>query len=379
MPSASIVVRARRTIPSSALAILLCCAIAGAGELSNRLATEDPRALAAAVAEIERAPATTPDLADLLYTAGRACEDKLADPARALALYDRLLREQPDTKAALGAEHRAAHLRTLTGDGHAAQAQAFARLVAEADRLSQPELVTRGEALATAAWPGAAEATLWLADWLRGHGRFREADAHFATLLATWPHAPEARLAASGQAGAAIEEHALERATRLIAALPATTDEERAVQADLRRSLARAVLREHLDLVARIALVLVLGLLLGSLIEAAARGGWRRPPLRPPFEIWFLGPISLVLVIASFTANQAIAPAVLRIAIAGVVLAWLSGATLDLLRARGRAFRLRSLAHIALCALGVVAIAYLAISSSGLFDLLAETFKNGPE
>lgn len=372
-------VRARTTIPSSALAILLCCAIAGAGELSDRLATDDPRALAEAIAEIERTPSTAPELADLLYTAGRACEDKLADPARALALYDRLLREQPDTKAALGAEHRAAHLRTLTGEGHADQAQAFARLVVEADRLSPADVVTRGEALATAAWPGAAEATLWLADWLRGHGRFREADAHFATLLATWPHAPQARLAASGQAGAAIEAHALERAASLIAALPASTDEGRAVQADLRRALARAVWREHLDLVARLVLVLVLCLLFGSLLEAAARGGWRRPSLRPPFEIWFLGPISLVLAVASFTANQAIAPAVLRIAIAGVVLAWISGTTLDLLRVRRRAFRLRSLGHIALCALGVVAIAYLAISSSGLFDLLAETLKNGPE
>jgi len=373
------VVRARRTIPSSALAILLCCAIAGASELSDRLASDDPRALAAAVTEIEHAPSTTPDLADLLYTAGRACEDKLADPARALVLYDRLLREQPDTKAALGAEHRAAHLRSLTGDGHAHQAQAYAKLVAEADRLAQADVVARGEALATAAWPGAPEATLWLADWLRGHGRLHEADAHFATLLATWPHAPEARLAASGQAGCAIEAHALERATTLIAALPSTTGEESAVQADLWRALARAVLREHLDLVAQIVLVLALCLLLGSLVEAATRGGWRRPSLRPPFEIWFLGPISLVLVIASFTANQAIAPAVLRIATAGVVLAWISGATLDLLRTRGRAFRMRSLAHIVLCALGVVAIAYLAISSSGLFDLLAETFKNGPE
>jgi hypothetical protein len=236
----------------------------------------------------------------------------------------------------------------------------------------------RGEALASAPWSGAAEATLWLADWLRGHGRLREADAQFATVLATWPTAPEAHLAASGQAGAVIEAHAFDRARALIAALPAATEEDRAVQADLRRALARGLLRARLDLDARLGIVVALGLLLGSLVEAAARGGWRRPSVRPPVEIWFLGPIALVLAAASFTANQAIAPAVLGIAIAGVVLAWISGAALDLLRARGRRVRLRSLGHIALCALGVLAVAYLAISSSGLFDLLAETPKSGP-
>ncbi|CAN5278429.1 hypothetical protein BH11MYX1_BH11MYX1_56860 [soil metagenome] len=375
-------VRARKAIPSSALALVglwFACSIAGASELGDRLATDDPRALAAAITAVEGAPATTPELADLLYAAGRACEDKLADPGRALALYDRLLREQPETKAALGAEHRAAHLRMLTGDVHATQAKAFATLIAEADHLSPELVVARGEALSSAMWPGAAEATLWLADWLRGHGRLRAADAHFNTVLARWPQAPAARLAASSQAGAAIEAHELDRARKLIAALPAATDEDRAVQADLRRALARGLERERLDRGARLALVLAILLLVASLGEAALRGGWCRPSLRPPVELWFLGPIALVLAVASFTANQAVAPAVLRIVLAGVVLAWISGAALDLLRSRGRRVRLRAVSHIALCAIGVLAVAYLAISSSGLVDLLAETLKNGPE
>jgi hypothetical protein len=368
------VVRARKAIPSSALALVglwFACAIAGAGELGDRLATDDPRALAAAITAVESAPATTPELADLRYAAGRACEDKLADPARALALYDRLLREQPETRAALGAEHRAAHLRMLASEGHASQAQEFATLIAEADQLAPELVIARGEALATAAWPGAAEATLWLADWLRGHRRFRAADAQFARVLASWPQAPAARLAASGQVGAAIEAHELDRARTLIAALPGASREERAVQADLRRALARGLVRARLALGARFALVLAILLLLASLAEAATRGGWRRPSLRPPVEIWFLAPIALVLAAASFTANQAIAPAVVRISLAGIVLAWLSGATLELLRARGRHMRLRAVGHVALCAAGVLASAYLAIRSSGLLDLFA--------
>ena len=82
--------------------------------------------------------------------------------------------------------------------------------------------------------------------------------------------------------------------------------------------------------------LLAFALLLGSLVEASLRGGLRRPAFAPPVEIWFLGPIALVLAGVAFTAHQAIAPAVLRISLAGIALAWLSGATLDLLRARGR-------------------------------------------
>ena len=63
--------------------------------LLRGLDTDDPRALADAVTAIERAPAT-PELADVLFAAGRACEDRLYDPARALAIYERIVRELPD-------------------------------------------------------------------------------------------------------------------------------------------------------------------------------------------------------------------------------------------------------------------------------------------
>ncbi|HEY6033918.1 MAG TPA: hypothetical protein VIV58_06650, partial [Kofleriaceae bacterium] len=71
-------------------------------------------------------------------------------------------------------------------------------------------------------------------------------------------------------------------------------------------------------------------------------------------------------------------PVVLRIAIAGIGFAWISGATLDLLRARGRAWRARAIGHVVACAAGVVAVAYLALTGGGLLDLLAETVRFGP-
>ena len=365
----------RRTITATLLVVLLVSS-AFASELGDRLATEDPHALDAAVGAIEHAHG---DLPDEVYAAGRACEDKLVDPARALALYDRLLHDWPDASVARAAESRAAHLRALIGTGHAREAHDFAQLIADADHASSADVIRRGDALAHAAWPGAPEAALWLAEWLRHAGSYGEADARYALVIATWPNAPQAKLAATGRAGASIDAKAWSRADALVAALTTTTPEDLAVRDDLSRALARGRFRVRLLLAAWIAGFATIALLLVSLIEAIVRGGRRLPRLRPPIEIWFFGPVALVLAAASFTANQAIAPAVLRIAVTGIALAWISGATLDLLRARGRATRLRSVAHVALCALGVVAIAYLALAGSGLLDMLSETVRFGPE
>jgi len=378
------VVRVRAAITSSALALLVvvwCAGPAGAGP-SDQLATDDPRALAAALTEIEHGTADGPTL----YAAGRACEDRLLDPARALALYDRLLREDPDASVATAAEHHAARLRAQIAGGHAREAQDFARLVAEADRLPYATVVQRGDALATAAWPGAPEATLWLAEWIRRSAiatstpaRFGDADARYARLLATWPASPEAMRAASGRAGAAIDARDWDRARALIDALPATTAEDHVVRDDLHAALARGLARARFATAAWLALVLAFALLVASLVEAALRGGARWPSLKPPFEVWFLGPVALVLAGAAFTAHQAIAPAVVRIALTGIALAWLSGATLELVRARDRPWKARAVGHVVVCAIGVVAVAYLALTSGGLIDLLAETVRFGPE
>ena len=119
--------------------------------------------------------------------------------------------------------------------------------------------------------------------------------------------------------------------------------------------------------------------LVASLLEAALRGGWRAPRARPPIELWFVGPIAAVLVGVSVTAHRAIAPAVTLIAAVGLALGWLSGATLELLRARGRPTRLRGVIHVAACTVAIVAVAYIALTRDGLLDLLVETVRFGPE
>lgn len=330
------------------------------------LATDDPKALDAALHAVEAGPAS----GDELYAAAQAADDRLAQPARALALYERLLREQPNYFRAVTAEKRALILRAETGGGHSAQADAFAKLVAEADHA--PDVIPRAEALAKASWPGAPAALLWLAEWLRRHGRFDEAQARYAQIAVQWPQSREAHLAQRGAAGAAVDAHEWDRAELLANALPIADEADRLTRAELLHAASIGRLRGRIYVAAWIALVLALAGLAGALALAAWRA--KRLPLKPPIEIVFGAPIALVLIIASFTAHRAIGPAVTRISLVGLLLAWMSGTTLEL-----RPGRLRAVVNVIACLVGVLAIAYIAVTRDGLIDMLIETVRFGPD
>jgi hypothetical protein len=381
--------RRRRLTRAAAIALVVACAggvfiggaarVASADALVDGLATDDPRELAAAVDAIEHAVSPPPEA---LFAAARTCEDKLASPSHALAIYERIVRDMPDAGVAASATRRIDALRAMMGSDPtlgAQQADALAQLIAVADHMPPTEVMLGADAIAAAPWPGAPGAALWLGDWLRRTQRYADADARFATVIARWPGSPQARAAARGAAGIAIETHNWVRADELVVVLPADTADDRALRDDLARAIDRGRLRAHLYIAAWSIVALVVALLLASLAEAMWRGGLRKPALRPPLEIMFLAPIAAVIAGASFTAHQAIAPAVLWISITGIVLAWLSGTTLDVLRARGRSVRARAIAHVALCALGVLAIGYIAMTRDGLIDLLVETVRFGPE
>ena len=92
----------------------------------------------------------------------------------------------------------------------------------------------------------------------------------------------------------------------------------------------------------------------------------------------YIAPVSAIVVAASFAIDRVIAPAVVRITLAGLVAAWLSGTTLDLLRIRARAVRGRAVLHVVACAAGVLAVGYIAIMRDGLIDMFSETVRFGP-
>jgi hypothetical protein len=320
---------------------------------------------------------------DVLFAAARACEDKLDDPGRAVALYDRITGDHPSARVAAAAARRAAALRALIGPHGetAALARDLAQLIAHADAAPAGDVIRRGDQLAGAAWPGAPRAALWLADWLRRSGRFTDAGARYAAIVARWPAAPEAREALRGGAGCALDAHDWALAETLAAQLSAVEPADRIVRDDLLAAAARGRRRARWYLAARLAIAAALAGLLGSLAEATLRSppGTRRAALRPPIEIAYLAPVAAVLVGVAFTAHRLIAPAVAMISAGGVALTWLSGATLEQLRTRGRPRRLRAACHVVACLAGVAALAYIALVRDNLLEALIETVRFGPE
>lgn len=357
--------------------VIATTAIASADStaLLRGLDADDPTALSAAITTIERTP-TTPDLADVLFSAGRACEDRLHDPVRALALYERILAELPDAGVAIAAGRRAEKLRQLKS--YPKQAAELASLVADADRLAPDDVIRRADLLAATSWPGAADAALWLADWACRTRRFAVGQAHFAQLKTRWPGSEQAQLGARNAAGCALDARNWNLAEQLANELPAGDVLDRAAREDVLAGAAKGRARDRLYTASWIGLALALVLLVASLVEAMLRGGARKPGLRPPIEVLFLAPVAAVLITGTMATAATIAPSVTRISVGGLALAWISGTALDLLRSRDRAVRLRAIGHVIACAVGVLAIGYISMTYDGLLDMLSETVRFGP-
>lgn len=376
----------RRSLAAIALGLGLGGAPAIAQERADALAlvdrlsaAGDRAAVEQAVAAIERAPAL-PDLDHALFRAGQACEDALADPARALALYERIVRDFPTAGIAIAAGRRAELLRGQVGGGgeHAAEAAQLAQLVAGADRLDPGEIDRRARALADAAWPGAPDAALWHAEWLRRSGRFAEAAARFDAITARWPGTPQARDARRGAAGTALDAGAWERAEALARGLPADEPADRVMREELLDAAGRGRLRARWYTISWIVAAGMLAALAASLAEALYRAPKPRR-VRVPSELIFLAPIAAVLVGVALTTHDTIAPAVTVVSLGGLLCAGLSGAALDLLRAHGRPLRRRAALHVAASFLAVCALVYIVLMRDDLLDLVIETVRFGPE
>jgi hypothetical protein len=336
-----------------------------------QLAAQDPVQVDAAVRGIEAGGKP-----DELLAAGRACEERLAEPARALVLYERVLAEAPDDRAAVAAGRRARELRAELGEHgeHAAEATALAQLVAHAGTLTPRDVETRADALAAAAWPGAPAAALWLAQW---EPRCEDARPRFEAIVARWPRSAEAPSALRGAATCALAAHAWADAGALAAQLPDGDPAMRDVRRDLQRAAARGRLRDRLSAAAWFVLAAVLAGL-GAGLARATRGRSWRARLRPPIEAVYAAPVVAAVIATAVIAQPLIAPAVALVSGGGYVLAWLSGAALAARRAAGHATRARSLAHAAACTVAVLALAYLAITRAGLVDPLLDTLRFGP-
>lgn len=346
--------------------------------LAERLAATSRADVERAIADIEAAPADTPYLDEAMREAARACEDVLADPARALALYDRILRDFPNGSASRVARVRARMLRDRVGEGnaHAREAAELAQLVTTADTLAAGDLLRRGDALAAADWPGAPDAALFVAEWLQRVGRTAEARTRYDAIAARWPGSPQAFAAQRGAVATAIVEHDWSRAEQLANGLPAADETDRVLRDELLEKIARGRRFDFWYRIAWIVLIASTVALLASLAEAIARGGG--PRLKPPVEVMFLFPVGVVLVGVALTTHQAIAPAVLVLSIGGLALAWLSGITLELARAR-KHYGPRAAIHVLLCSAAVAALLYIVLTHDDMLEMMIETVRFGPD
>ncbi|MBA3503658.1 MAG: hypothetical protein H0T65_25065, partial [Deltaproteobacteria bacterium] len=228
-------------------------------------------------------------------------------------------------------------------------------------------------------WPGAPDAAFFLAEWLQRTGRLEDAQRRYAAIETKWPGTPQALAARRGGASVAIMAHAWSRAEALSRALPVADEADRVLREELLDRIERG---RRFDFWYRVSWILLIGCvlaLIASLAEAGLRGGWRRPSLKPPVEVYFLLPIGAVLVGVALTTHRAVAPAVFALSIGGLVLAWVSGITLELLRLHRRAIGVRAAINVMLCLVAVGALVYIVLTHDNLLDMMIETVRFGPD
>jgi predicted negative regulator of RcsB-dependent stress response len=316
---------------------------------------------------------------DAWLEAGRLAE-RAGDYARARRDLEQALATTTDDQLARRAKGELSLVERAAGEG-----AEWSAVAAEHDRLEQRILaggdpkpaLTELEALVTKnpGYPRTALAMVLIA-----HARERDGDA--ASALAWLRRASPVAPASDRTYVRAELVRALLRAEQIDdARAELARIEAPPVAAELRGELSRAERRQLVrwllwGLLAAIAVIAVIAL-------RRAAGAWRaagRRLVRPPAEALYFVPIAAVLVIVAATGNPLVARAVRTIAIAGAVVAWISGAVLDAVRARAGRVRFRRAAlHAVIAALAVAAATYIAVDRDRMIDLVIETWHSGPQ
>jgi len=351
---------------------------------ANLLAEER---FAAAAAEFEALARAAPDHAlapEALFAAGEIYEEKLADPARALALYGELGRRYPDNRRTLAASRRASALVEQTGssaEGLAAQQRFLAIRQGYAAR-SEAESFAMAEALVRdhPDWPGAPAVALWLAGLDARAGRYEAALRRYLAAAERYA-APEARFDALRGAGdMALALHRFDEAERHYRALDPRGDPGRAAAiADALTGIREARGRWHwlwLSLIASTAgfLALIVSLAAGR-PRASLRALWP-----PPSEVLYLAPVAVVLSAVAYTDYPGLGPAVTAVSAGGVAATWLSGAGLTRWRRLGaRPRRALAIGHALAAGLAILGLVYAALYAADLLDAVVDTLRHGPE
>ncbi len=346
---------------AAAAALVLACGVAHA---------DDGDAFAAIGARLAHGELTTPAAIDAYEALGHApvtrwTDDAWSEAARLAERAGDFARARTDLQAAIAASDDA----RLIARAHAGLARlgasAWDAVAADHDRLVR-SLDDRGD-------PRPALASLEAL--ARAHPTYPRGTSLRLALARGWEANGDADRAIAWLVDATGREDGGHARVELAHVLLRHDREARATIAAVDDPVTRALLADELDArVRRAHLHVALWLVLAALAVAAAAGvrriGWRRIA-RPPGEVLFVAPIALVLAGVATTGNPLVARAVWTLAIAGVAIAWLSGA---LLAARpGRLW----IAGVALVA--AACVAYLALDHGSLATMIAETWRTGPQ
>ncbi|HLU65456.1 MAG TPA: tetratricopeptide repeat protein [Kofleriaceae bacterium] len=352
---------------------------------AGRLLAEGRHQEAAAALEALAREAPDHRLApEALFSAGEIREDRLAQPARALALYEEIVRAHPSSRPAVAAGRRARRLRAQIGEdgGGAAAQRRFAEIQQgfpdrpESESIAQAEALLREEP----SWPGAVRVALWLAEIDLRAGRIESALRRYAEAAERWPD-PDARFEAHlGAADAALRLGRLDDAERHARALQPGDDIGRqTVAREMLGEVTTARRRAGWQWVAIGVTAAGLVALIASLLLAARSPGRAARALwPPPPEVLYLAPVAALLAIAGYTDYEGLGPAVTIVGAAGLAVAWLSGAGLALRRTRGRPVA-AAILHILASLATVAAVFYIAVYQTGLLTPVLATLQSGPD
>ncbi len=222
-------------------------------------------------------------------------------------------------------------------------------------------------------------AMVWLAI-AQGLEREGEGDRALELLGEVRPPAADRERVGLAFARLAIRRGELADARARLDQIDAAPGADRFAIAEVRAHLETAEWRAR----ARIAMWIVLAVLVGIAAFALRRdtGSWRaagRRLLRPPVEAVFLLPVGAVLIAVSRTGNPLVARALLGIVLAGIAVAWLSGALLEAHRARhGRIAASRAALHVVLALAAIASATYLSVDRDRMLDLVDQTIEHGP-
>lgn len=304
--------------------------------------------------------------------------ERAGDLARARRALDQVISLGTDEGLAQRATVSRARLAAITESGHwDAVAVAHDRLVGEIRSGGDPRMALAQLEVLVRANPGYPRAAAAHRAIARGWEEEGERDRAIAWLRDVRTDDPGQRMHLD-LARMLVRANDLDAATRVIEDALDRADADRSALREVSSSIVDGEHRGR----RRTALCVILALIVAGAVGALRRGtgSWRaavRRIRRPPLEVLFLLPVATLLIIVAQTGNPLVARAVRTIIIAGVVVAWISGALLETARARGPVGVTRIVVVATLAVIAVVISAYLAVDRDRVIELLLETWRGG--